>query len=613
MANGSSQPRRDFRQEATDLIIEMLEKGTSPWQQPFDKSKAQQLAMPRNATTDRSYTGGNALFLMAVALKKGYDDPRWMTFRQAQEKGWQVRRGEKASTVEFWQFDKVEKVRDPVSGLEVQERTRRDQPLQRLYAIFNAKQLHGIAAYSDTQRAVWQTLDAAERALQQSGALIRTSGASAYYLPVKDEIVLPPRSTFPDQTAYYGTALHELAHWTGHASRLNRDGITGGHAFGSEAYAREELRAEIASVFLQAELGVRHDIHRHASYVDSWIAVLKKDKHEVFRAAKEAGEAADFVMALTRHRELDDGLATQLGDRAVGNVVTRFGRLAGTIIDSAEGPSLMAAALHRELRQIANAELAYPEDRTRFLETFADSPSTANDAEKVAGLERALQTLDLLENLPAHAVLAHANAAEQRVVDLSSINGVAFIDKRTGNLVIATAAQPGAGVGKDFSSDDLAGGTALDRSGPHLVAFDLADSDAAQHLRTTLQQAETTPDEMAQVLALLTSPAVARVDCDASFAAIATEAHRHLGSSARTYPAQVAEGLYSGPIIAESDHHVLQQVSKATTIAHLKSAFATSPVVDQSNPVKIPYDSGRASIAPLGPQRGPIKDRGLGR
>ena len=88
---------------------------------------------------------------------------------------------------------------------------------------------------------------------------------------------MPPKKAFPDQAAYYGTALHELAHWTGHESRLNREGITGGHAFGSPGYAREELRAEMASVFLQAELGVPHDINRHASYVDNWIDVLKKE------------------------------------------------------------------------------------------------------------------------------------------------------------------------------------------------------------------------------------------------------------------------------------------------------------------------------------------------
>lgn len=301
--------KRDFREEATNLIVDMLEKGTAPWQRPWDKNAAaQQLELPHNGATGRAYTGGNALYLMAKGMQEGYDDPRWMTYEQAHSKGWQVRKGEKATLVEFWQFEKTEKTKDPTTGKDGEQRVKRDRPLQRLYSVFNANQIDGVPPLERSEnqhREEWEIIELAERALINSGAKIKHNGSEAFYSPVNDEITLPPKNVFSDQAAYYGTALHELGHWTGHESRLKRDGITGRHRFGSEGYAREELRAEMASVFMQAELGVSHDINRHASYVNSWIDVLKKDKNEFFRAAKDAGQAADFVLELTKEKEKD--------------------------------------------------------------------------------------------------------------------------------------------------------------------------------------------------------------------------------------------------------------------------------------------------------------------
>jgi len=142
--------------------------------------------------------------------------------------------------------------KDPITGQEREQRVKLDRPIQRLYSVFNAKQIDGVPALAPQQREEWQAIEAAERALKNSGAKITHKGTEAFYQPSSDKITMPPKKAFPDQAAYYGTALHELAHWTGHESRLNRDGITGRHAFGSEGYAREELRAEMASVFLQA-------------------------------------------------------------------------------------------------------------------------------------------------------------------------------------------------------------------------------------------------------------------------------------------------------------------------------------------------------------------------
>src|SRR5437588_1099352 len=137
-------PKRDFRQEVTDQIIEMLEKGTAPWQTPWEPGT---LELPHNPTTNRAYRGGNALHLMAVGARKGFEDPRWLTYRQAQENGWQVRKGEKGSQIEFWQFDasgrsaQGQDENDPAADRNVNGRS---SPIRRVYTVFNAKQIDGI-------------------------------------------------------------------------------------------------------------------------------------------------------------------------------------------------------------------------------------------------------------------------------------------------------------------------------------------------------------------------------------------------------------------------------------------------------------------------------------
>src|SRR5438105_3026392 len=191
MADTREKAKRDFRQEATDMIVDMLEKGTAPWQRPWDKdTAAQQLQMPHNGVTGRAYTGGNALFLMAKGMQQGYDDPRWMTYEQAQSKGWQVRKGEKATHVEFWQFDKTEKVKGP-DGKDVEQRVKLDRPIQRLYAVFNAKQIDGVPDMPPQQREEWQAIEAAERAVKNSGAKLHHRGTAAFYEPGKDQITMP--------------------------------------------------------------------------------------------------------------------------------------------------------------------------------------------------------------------------------------------------------------------------------------------------------------------------------------------------------------------------------------------------------------------------------------
>lgn len=614
MAESSREkPKRDFRQEATDLLVDMLEKGTAPWQRPWDKNAAaQELQMPHNGVTGRAYTGGNALYLMSKGMQQGYNDPRWMTYDQASSKGWQVRKGEKATQIEFWQFDKTEKFKDPTTGQVREKNTKLDRPIQRLYSVFNAKQIDGVPAMAPQQREEWQAIEAAERALKNSGAKITHEGTAAFYQPSIDKITMPPKQAFPDQAAYYGTALHELAHWTGHESRLDRDGITGGHPFGSEGYAREELRAEMASVFMQSELGIPHDIDRHASYLDSWITALKKDKNELFRAAKEAGQAADYVLDLSRHKELDDTLADKLAEQALENVNARYGRLNSTAISEGQGERLLDAAVHRELEIIAESQLSNPEDRVKLMQRSAFA-GAKDDKEKAQELDSALRELDYIENLPDHVVIARSNAKDKRIVELRDIEGLVYVDKQTGDLAIAAKSPEAI---KDLIERSRApDAVVLNDIKPNTNTwfFNNADGNANSLIAPVLGRLGVGEEQLQKVGKLLIAPEQQKEEIASSFKEIAQQAKEQLGLGAKTFPPQPAEGIYKGPIIAENEHHVLQQVSPLTTVAHKKIAFEQAPTVDKEQHVRIPYEDGKAKALPFTPARAKEKTRSLSR
>jgi antirestriction protein ArdC len=305
--------RRDFRREVTDRIIDMLETGVAPWQKPWNPADAS-LDMPMNPTTGKNYRGGNAIHLMATSLLRGYGDPRWMTYRQAAVLGWQVRKGEKGTQIEFWETKPASDTRSEAIRAEdgdgnqpAGEPDERDgnRLIHRVYTVFNAKQIESIPERTPNERTVFEVIEAAERILKNSGATILHDQADrAFYNRWADSIHLPPKHAFQDAAGYYGTALHELAHWSGHPSRLNRATLTKSYRFGDISYAREELRAELASVFLAAERGIPNDPEQHAAYVSSWINVLKQDKNEIFRAAHDASRAADFLVAFERDRSI---------------------------------------------------------------------------------------------------------------------------------------------------------------------------------------------------------------------------------------------------------------------------------------------------------------------
>src|SRR5438034_2360606 len=306
MRSASAPVKRDLRQEVTDSIVAALEKGVAPWQRPWQSDAFE---MPMNPTSGKPYRGGNAVHLMVVGMRNGYEDPRWLTYRQAQENEWQVRRGEKGTQIEFWQF--------PEARLAAREESRDDSPdsrrdrfLYRVYTVFNACQIDGIPAHTPRVRQEWEIIQSAEEVMRNSGARISHDQADrAFYDRRSDTIHLPPRAAFKTPGDFYGTALHELCHWTGASQRLNRETLNESYRFGDLNYAKEELRAELASVFLMAERGIPHNPDSHAAYLGSWLQVLRDDKHEIFRAARDAHRAADLLLALELHKSLDQALS----------------------------------------------------------------------------------------------------------------------------------------------------------------------------------------------------------------------------------------------------------------------------------------------------------------
>jgi putative DNA primase/helicase len=307
MNQNEKPPPRDFRKEVTDDIIKMLEEGAAPWQKPWASGQAG--AMPFNPTTGKVYRGGNVLTLTIAAMRKGYEDPRWMTYRQAAEKGWQVRKGEKASNIEFWEARR---------GKEDDGESDADKPrsglIHRVYAVFNASQIDGIPPIHVEPRKPFEVIEAGEKILNESGAEIRHGGDRAFYTRSGDYIQLPQKEQFHDAPSYYATGCHELIHWTGNEKRLNRETLTKsrGISAADEHYSREELVAEIGSWLLALETGIPHDPSQHTAYIASWLEALKKDKNEIFRAASAAAKATDYVLKRERQQEaIDPGQHTE--------------------------------------------------------------------------------------------------------------------------------------------------------------------------------------------------------------------------------------------------------------------------------------------------------------
>ena len=292
---------QEYREELVKNLCEAMEQGTAPWQRTWVDGDA-----PLNAVSGRHYHGVNTINLAFRSQKLGHpEDPRWCTFDQAKEKGWHVKPGEKGTHVEFYKFDekpKVDEFGDPVLDADGKQEVERNV-LVRNYVVFHASQIEGIEPYQPKERNPIETSEKAERILRESGAEIRHGGSEAFYNRTEDYIQVPEMGQFRSQADYYATNLHELGHWTGHPSRLNREASSD---MNSESYAREELVAEITSMFVSAETGIpqtQEHFDNHASYVDHWVKAIKEDPNALFRAVRQAQKASEEILKYERVRE----------------------------------------------------------------------------------------------------------------------------------------------------------------------------------------------------------------------------------------------------------------------------------------------------------------------
>ena len=289
-------PKADVYERVTHAIVTALEAGTRPWMQPWDATRAAGPVSRPLRHDGTPYRGVNVLLLWLAAMERGYAAPFWMTYRQAQALGGQVRKGEHGALVVFANALKKTET-DEATGEDVEI----EIPFMKGYTVFNADQIDGlpdrdhatatVPVLSDTERNV--RLDAFFAA---TGADVRYGGDQAFYDLGDDRIQMPPFPIFRDLESFYATLAHETTHATRHPSRLNRD--MGGKWWGDAGYAMEELVAEIGSAFLGVALGFAPRVmENHAAYIDCWVRVLAGDKRAIFTAASHAQKAADFLLA----------------------------------------------------------------------------------------------------------------------------------------------------------------------------------------------------------------------------------------------------------------------------------------------------------------------------
>lgn len=273
------------RKVLVDKIIANMEKGYVLTPKKWNKAALR----PYNPTSNLCYRGVNRLRLMDCAIEKGFTDPRWCTFNQALQNGWSVLPGEHGTRIEKWIWTEIKKQENPDTG----EVEKIEIPLEHgypmVYTVFNAQQLRGVPALETSYEADSDLNSVRDILISSSECPIQHAAQDkAFYSPTEDKILLPPEQYFKSQESYIATLIHEMGHSTGHPSRLNRAILNN---FGTPDYAREELRAELSSAFLQSDLGLNisdSQLQDHSNYLISWIEVLKNDPNELFRACKDA-------------------------------------------------------------------------------------------------------------------------------------------------------------------------------------------------------------------------------------------------------------------------------------------------------------------------------------
>lgn len=284
--------KTDLYQTVTDRIVASLEQGVRPWTKPWSAANASpDFVLPRRGTGE-AYRGINILMLWGAAADRGFKSPTWLTYKQAQEKGGQVMKGEKGSMV-VYAGSLTRSSTDEASGEESEHRIH----YLKSYTVFNTEQIDGLderyPVPDAPTLASFKRIELADAFVAATGAAIRHGGDRACYNRALDIVQMPPGETFRDPPAYYATLIHELTHWSGHPSRLDREF---GERFADRAYAFEELVAELGAAFLSAALNITPEPRDdHVAYLAHWLSVLKADKRAIFTAASHAQRAADYL------------------------------------------------------------------------------------------------------------------------------------------------------------------------------------------------------------------------------------------------------------------------------------------------------------------------------
>jgi antirestriction protein ArdC len=290
ISDNTSTDKRDVYATVTAQIINAIEQGVGNWRMPWHTSGRYAFS-PINTTSKKPYRGINTVCLWAAAEAKGYESGEWGTYKQWQERGAQVRKGEKSTTVVFWKFaNNAQESQDddehPSSGSRLL--------FTRGYAVFNAAQVDGYSPKAEREETTPERIARAGAFFEGIGADVRHGGNRAYYSPMTDHIQMPPLAAFFESVSYYSTVAHEHNHWTAKAERCDRQL---GKRFGDSAYAAEELIAELGAAFVCAHLGLSTEPREdHAQYIQSWLGVLKADKRAIFTAASKAQQACDWLV-----------------------------------------------------------------------------------------------------------------------------------------------------------------------------------------------------------------------------------------------------------------------------------------------------------------------------
>jgi antirestriction protein ArdC len=288
--DNTSTVKADVYQKVTNAIINAIEQGVGNWRMPWHTSGKFAFS-PINVSSKKPYRGINTVCLWAAAQAKGYERGEWATYQQWQDKGAQVRKGEKATTVVFWKFANNTESEDgdesPKSGSRLL--------FTRGYSVFNAAQVDGYTPKAEPDMPMPERIERAEAFFQAIGANVQHGGNRAYYAPDSDHIQMPPLGAFVENVAYYSTLAHEHTHWSAKDGRCERQL---GKRFGDNAYAAEELIAELGAAFTCAHLGLSTEPRQdHAQYINSWLKVLKADSKAIFTAASKAQQASDWMIA----------------------------------------------------------------------------------------------------------------------------------------------------------------------------------------------------------------------------------------------------------------------------------------------------------------------------